>query len=66
MKIIKNIISIVLTIFIVSLGSYCLTYYSTSEITLKSAFSGILGIILLLPALNKWEERFDKLLKNKE
>ncbi len=52
--------------FIVFMGSVSMTYYVTSEITLKSAFAGLLGVILLLPAFNKWEERFDKLLKNED
>jgi len=66
MKILKNIISFVLTMFIVFMGSVSMTYYVTSEITLKSAFAGLLGVILLLPAFNKWEERFDKFVKNQD
>jgi hypothetical protein len=66
MKIFKTIISFILTAFIVFCGSICLTYYISQSITLGSAFAGIVGVGLMLPAFTTWESRINKLLKNED
>jgi hypothetical protein len=66
MNIFKNIISFILTTFIVFCGSVCLTYYVSQSISLGSAFAGIVGIILMFPAFTTWENRINKLLKNED
>ena len=66
MKLLKTIIVYILTMFVVFMGSVGLTYYIVSGVTFKSVFVGALGITLLFPALSKWEERFNKILKREK
>jgi hypothetical protein len=42
-------------------------YYLSSELTYTSAFAGGIGIVIvIIPAWDKWKERFDKLFWKRE
>lgn len=66
MKIFKNIVSFIATIAIINVGSLALMTYLMSEISFTSGMLGVLGVVILLPAFQSWEKRFDKILNNEE
>jgi hypothetical protein len=56
MKRIKNFLKSLVSILIVFLGSYFVSFYLTNEISFTSVFVGIIGLLIIQPAITKWNE----------
>ena len=56
MKKIKNFLKSFTAIVIVMLGAYLTGFYLKNEISFTSVFCGIIGFLVLFPAIKKWEE----------
>jgi hypothetical protein len=38
------------------LGAYLLTFYMKNEFSFTSVFAGIIGFLIIFPAIKKWEQ----------
>ena len=38
------------------LGSYLISFYLRNEVSFTSVFCGIIGFLIIFPAIKKWEE----------
>ena len=56
MKKIKDFFKSFVAVTIVMLGAYLLTFYMKNEISFTSVFSGIIGFLIIFPAIKKWEQ----------
>jgi hypothetical protein len=56
MKRIKNFLKSLVSILIVFLGSYFVSFYLTNEISFTSVFVGFIGLLIIQPAITKWNE----------
>ncbi len=56
MKKIKDFFKSFVAVTIVMLGAYLLTFYMKNEISFTSVFSGIIGFLIIFPAIKKWEK----------
>jgi hypothetical protein len=55
MKKIKEFLKSFVAVVIVTLGAYLLTFYVKNEVSFTSVFSGIIGFLIIFPAIKKWE-----------
>ena len=51
----KNSIKGFISLLIVTVGAYLLTYFFTNEYSFRSIVSGILAFAILYPAMSQWE-----------
>ena len=56
MKKIKDFFKSFIAVAIVMLGSYLISFYLRNEVSLTSVFCGIIGFLIIFPAIKKWEE----------
>jgi L-lactate permease len=56
MKKIKSLFKNFVAVLVVMLGAYLTGFYMTTEPTITSVFCGVIGLIILYPAVKKWEE----------
>jgi L-lactate permease len=54
MKKIKDFIKAFVSVAIVMLGCYLFSFYIRHEISFTSVFAGIIGFLILYPAIKKW------------
>ena len=56
MKKIKDFLKSFVAVVIVMLGCYLTSFYIRHEISFTSVFSGIIGFLIIFPAIKKWEK----------
>jgi cytochrome c biogenesis factor len=56
MKKIKDFFKSFVAVMIVMLGAYLLTFYMKNEFSFTSVFAGIIGFLIIFPAIKKWEQ----------
>jgi L-lactate permease len=56
MKKIKDFFKSFVAVLIVMLGCYLTSFYIRNEISFTSVFSGIIGFLIIFPAIKKWEK----------
>jgi L-lactate permease len=56
MKKIKDFFKSFIAVAIVMLGSYLISFYLRNEVSFTSVFCGIIGFLIIFPAIKKWEE----------
>jgi L-lactate permease len=56
MKKIKDLFKSFIAVAIVMLGCYLTSFYIRHEISFTSVFSGIIGFLIIFPAIKKWEK----------
>jgi L-lactate permease len=56
MEKIKDFFKSFVAVLIVMLGCYLTSFYIRHEISFTSVFSGIIGFLIILPAIKKWEK----------
>jgi hypothetical protein len=56
MKKIINFLKRLVSILIVFLGTYLVSFYLTNEISFTSVFVGIIGFFIINPAITKWNK----------
>jgi len=56
MKKIKDFFKSLVAVMIVMLGAYLTGFYLKNEVSFTSVFCGIIGFLILFPAIKKWEE----------
>ena len=56
MKKIKDVFKSFIAVAIVMLGSYLISFYLRNEVSFTSVFCGIIGFLIIFPAIKKWEE----------
>lgn len=52
----KSFIRSFVSISIVMLGSYLTGFYMRNELSFTSVFCGIMGFLILIPAIDKWNQ----------
>jgi hypothetical protein len=63
----KYFITILTTFVVMFIGLISYMYYLSSELTYTSTIAGGIGIVIvIIPAWDKWKERFDKLFWKRE
>ena len=63
----KYFITMLATFVVMSVGVISYIHFLSSELTYTAAIAGGIGIIIIMiPAWDKWKERFDKLFWRKE
>ncbi len=63
----KDFITMLTTLVVMFIGLISYIHFLSSELTYMSAIAGGIGIIIvIIPAWDKWKERFDKLFWRKE
>jgi hypothetical protein len=45
------------------IGAYFLSFYVINEISFTSIILGVIGFLIIYPAIDKWENYFKKLIK---
>lgn len=55
---IKKFFKSFLSVATVMLGAYLLGFYINNEISFTSVFVGIIGMIILFPAVKKWNKTY--------
>ena len=56
MQKIKNFLKSFVAVLIVMLGSYLTAFYLKNEFSFTSVICGIIGFLILFPAIKKWEK----------
>jgi hypothetical protein len=56
MEKVKEFFKSFVAVLIVMLGGYLVSFYLRNEISFTSVFCGIIGFIIIFPAIKKWEE----------
>jgi len=56
MEKIKDFFKSFVAVLIVMLGCYLTSFYIRHEISFTSVFSGIIGFLIIFPAIKKWEK----------
>ena len=56
MKKIKDFLKSFVAVLIVMLGCYLTSFYILHEISFTSVFVGIIGFLIIFPAIKKWEQ----------
>ena len=52
-----------MSIIVVIIGAYFLSFYVINEISFTSIILGVIGILIIYPAIDKWESYFKGLIK---
>ncbi len=56
MQKIKSFFKSFISVMIVMLGVYLTTFYLKNDLSFTSVICGIIGFLILVPAVNKWDE----------
>jgi len=56
MKKIKEFFKSFIAVAIVMFGAYLTSFYLRNEVSFTSVFCGIIGFLIIFPAIKKWEE----------
>jgi hypothetical protein len=56
MEKIKDLLKSFVAVAIVMLGSYLISFYLRNEVSFTSVFCGIIGFLIIFPAIKRWEE----------
>ena len=56
MKKVKKATKSFISLLIVMLGAYLMSFFIQNETSFTSVFCGIMGFIIISPAFEKWEE----------
>jgi hypothetical protein len=60
---ILNFLMSFMSIIIVMIGAYFLSFYVINEISFTSIILGVIGFLIIYPAIDKWENYFKGLIK---
>lgn len=60
---ILNFLLSFMSIIIVMIGAYFLSFYVINEISFTSIILGVIGFLIIYPAIDKWENYFKGLIK---
>ena len=60
---ILNFLMSFMSIVFVMIGAYFLSFYVINEISFTSIILGVIGIIIIYPAIDKWENYFKGFIK---
>lgn len=60
---ILNFLMSFMSIIVVMIGAYFLSFYVINEISFTSIILGVIGILIIYPAIDKWESYFKGLIK---
>ena len=60
---ILNFLMSFISIIVVMIGAYFLSFYVINEISFTSIILGVIGILIIYPAIDKWENYFKGFIK---
>lgn len=60
---ILNFLMSFMSIVFVMIGAYFLSFYVINEISFTSILLGVIGILIIYPAIDKWENYFKGFIK---
>ena len=60
---ILNFLMSFMSIVFVMIGAYFLSFYVINEISFTSIILGVIGILIIYPAIDKWENYFKGFIK---
>jgi hypothetical protein len=60
---ILNFLMSFMSIIVVMIGAYFLSFYVINEISFTSIILGVIGILIIYPTIDKWESYFKGFIK---